>query len=66
MLTAKECVVKKEEVDCGDQVPTNLADEAIMDLGLLSDGAAPLKVMLLVVLFAPLLVMEGLRILFRR
>jgi hypothetical protein len=43
----------------------SLADEPIVDIGFLSDGAQ-IKVMLLFVLFAPLLLMEGLRLLFRR
>jgi hypothetical protein len=37
-----------------------------MEIGFLWDSGAPLKVMLLLVLFAPLLIMEAVRILLRR
>jgi hypothetical protein len=37
-----------------------------MEIGFLSDGSALLKLTLLLVLFAPVLLMEALRILFRR
>ncbi len=40
-----------------------LADEPVVDIGLLSDPAASLKLQLLAMLFAPLLLMEALRIL---